>query len=513
MELIYNTFDKTNEEMVSYCNLLKSVLNQSETHEFGRADKKGKNQVIKKMKFEYDPKVMDRIDKSIEYYMSDPVKEAVYSDEVTVMSHDSIENDIDVTGFEMRSYQQESIDKGVEIISKYGFVYLAMEVRTGKTFTALGICDVMFVINVLFLTKKKAIPSIQADYDRLGPMFKLLVINYESLHKLPDTKWDIIICDEAHSMGAFPKPSLRAKQVNLLIKKNNSMVILLSGTPTPESFSQIYHQVYGIRFNPFAQFSNFYRFFDEYEQLNKNENRNIKKINGLDIRDYSKCSERAIDVMLPYTISLSQKEAGFVVQTNEKILKVRMSDLTYRLTSNLKKNLVIEGRGEVILGDTPVKLMMKMHQLFSGTVKFESGESMVTDNSKALFIKHYFDGKKIGIFYKFVEELSAIKSVFGDSITTELSVFEDTDKSIALQIVSGREGISLKQAECLVYYNIDFSATSYWQSRDRMTTMDRLNNEVFWIFSERGIESLIYRAVIKKKDYTIRHFERDLINL
>ena len=124
-----------------------------------------------------------------------------------------------------------------------------------------------------------------------------------------------------------------------------------------------------------------------------------------------------------------------------------------------------------------------------------------------------FKGKKIGIFYKFKEELNAIKEVWGKNISTTLEEFQSTEKDIALQILSGREGISLKQADCLVYYNIDFSATSYWQSRDRMTTKDRLKNKVYWVFSKGGIEGKIYKAVVKKKDYTINHFKRDLISL
>ena len=73
-----------------------------------------------------------------------------------------------------------------------------------------------------------------------------------------------------------------------------------------------------------------------------------------------------------------------------------------------------------------------------------------------------------------------------------------------------REGISLKMADYLVYYNIDFSATSYWQSKDRMTTKDRLRNNVYWIFSKGGIEDDIYKAVTKKKDYTLNHFKKTL---
>jgi len=135
---------------------------------------------------------------------------------------------------------------------------------------------------------------------------------------------------------------------------------------------------------------------------------------------------------------------------------------------------------------------------------------MILDLSKAQFIKTKFKDKKIGIFYKFKEELNALKEVYGDDLVTELSSFDDSEgKVIALQIVSGREGISLRKAEALVYYNIDFSATSYWQSRDRMTTKDRLRNDIYWVFSNRGIEDKIYKAVVKKKDYTLRHFKKD----
>ena len=157
--------------------------------------------------------------------------------------------------------------------------------------------------------------------------------------------------------------------------------------------------------------------------------------------------------------------------------------------------------------------MQKLHQIYSGTIKFKSGAKQTLDYTKAKFIFNEFKGKKIGIFYKFTQELKALKEIYKDQLTTDLDEFASTDKNIALQIVSGREGISLKQAHCLVYYNIDFSATSYWQSRDRMTTKDRLKNEVYWIFSEGGIEDQVYKTVLKKKKFTSSHFEKNLLSL
>ena len=407
-----------------------------------------------------------------------------------------------------RDYQSDIIGRATNILKAKHFVYLAMEVRTGKTLTSLGICEKMGAENVLFLTKKKAVQSISDDYDKLCPIrFTLFTINYESMHKAPNLKWDLIICDEAHSLGAFPKPNKRSKAVRDLIIKTRAKVILLSGTPTPESYSQMYHQIYGIKGNPFANFKNFYRFSDRFVDVRE------RKINGLMIKDYSKGRQEILDAVKPFTISLTQKEAGFVTETTEEVLEVKMLDTTYNLANKLKKDLVVEGSDEVVLADTPVKLMMKLHQIYSGSVKFESGNSKILDYSKAEFIKEHFKGKKIGIFYKFKEELNALKKVFGDELVTELSPFEQTNKNIALQIVSGREGISLRHADCLVYYNIDFSATSYWQSKDRMTTKERLKNKVYWIFAKGGIETEIYKAVTKKKDYTLRHFKRDLLSL
>ena len=404
-----------------------------------------------------------------------------------------------------RDYQNKIINYASNVITIRNFVYLAMEVRTGKTLTSLGMAQKIGVKNVLFVTKKKAISSIESDYELLNPNYEITVVNYESIHKVPKKGWDFVILDEAHTLGAFPKPSKRARQVKTILSLNRALVCLLSGTPTPESYSQMYHQVYGILGNPFSKYKNFYRFCDDH--VNKVQ----KRINGFMVTDYSGGRESINQLMKPFMVSYTQKQAGFESAIEEEILKVPLHSNTYNLCRRLKKDLIIEmGEGEVVLADTGVKLMSKLHQMYSGTVKFESGNSMIIDTSKARYIKWKFTGNKIGIFYKFKAELEALKKVFKDDLCTDLDTFNSTDKNIALQIVSGREGISLRNAEFIVFYNIDFSATSYWQARDRMTTKDRKYNKVYWVFSEKGIETKVYKSVIQKKDYTLQHFKKDI---
>ena len=122
----------------------------------------------------------------------------------------------------------------------------------------------------------------------------------------------------------------------------------------------------GISTNPFRRFKNFYAFAKTYVDVRQ------RKINGNYINDYSKGKRSIIDDMKPYTIAYTQKEAGFKVETNEKILYVDIPSAIRKLIKKLSTDRVIEGKEHVILADTAVKLMSKTHQLYSGTVKFES---------------------------------------------------------------------------------------------------------------------------------------------
>jgi len=406
---------------------------------------------------------------------------------------------------ELRDYQIDIANRAVDILKVNKIVYISMEVRTGKTLTALETAKLYGAKRVLFLTKKKAISSIQSDYYDFGydKHFEILITNDESMHKIVHPfYYELLIHDEHHRYGSTRKPGLATKTYKQMFA--DKPMIFLSGTMTPESFSQVYHQFWVSNYSPFRHYANFYRWADDYVFKFQ------RKINGFMVNDYSKGNElKIMAAIAPYVITFTQQQAGFSTEIEEEVLYVDMSDKTKMIVKKLEKDLVVEGKDEVILADTPVKLMQKLHQLWSGTVKFESGNSMVIDTTKAEFIKSRFLNNKIGIFYKFKEELNVLSQVFGDSLTTDLDEFDSTNKNIALQIVSGREGISLKNADYLVFYNIDFSATSYWQARDRLTTMERKFNKVYWIFSKGGIEDKIYKSVKAKKKYTVNIFKKD----
>ena len=266
----------------------------------------------------------------------------------------------------------------------------------------------------------------------------------------------------------------------------------------------MYHQLQVTDKSPFKQYTNFYKWANDYVNITE------QNLGYAKVKVYKDGKEQLIlKSVQPFILTFTQAEAGFTSEVNEHILECPMEDITYDIIKRLKRDKIVQGKSGLILGDTGVKLMQKVHQLSSGTCKFEDGTSMVIDYSKAKFIKWRFSDEKIAIFYKFKEELNALRQVYGaENLTEDLDEFNNTNKVIALQIVSGREGISLKNAKYLVYYNIDFSATSYWQSRDRLTTMDRSSNDVYWIFAKGGIENAIYKSVLNKKNFTLNLFKK-----
>ncbi len=406
---------------------------------------------------------------------------------------------------QLRDYQEDLANRAYQILKNNGLVYLAMEVRTGKTLTALAVAENYDARNVLFVTKKKAIDDIKSQAEKLGTYFKLEVVNFEQLHNVND-EFDLVIIDEAHSLGAFPTPSLRAKELKRIC--NGKAIIFLSGTPTPESFSQLYHQMWVSTFSPFKDYKNFYGWARDYVEIRQ------KYLYGKTINDYSFAKRELIELQTSHLfLAFTQEEAGFTELVKENVLYVKMEENTYKFADRLRIDKVITNKeGKSVLGDTVVKLMNKLHQIYSGSVIVDAPdrEGKVFDYTKAEFIKQYFAGKKIAIFYKFAAEQMAIKWIMGKCYEDPTEFNNASDGCFISQIVSGREGVNLSSADALVFYNIDFSATSYWQSRARIQTKDRVKEaQIYWVFSEGGIEDKIYKAVMDKKDYTLQYFKKD----
>jgi len=400
----------------------------------------------------------------------------------------------------LRDYQNNISNQAADILKQYGLVYLSLATRTGKSITAMETARKYGATNLLFITKKNAIQSIKNDAVHF-PLLKVVTVNYESLHKVTGD-YDLIVADESHSLGSYPKPSKRTNELKKLAA--GKPIIYLSATPSPESYSQLYHQFYVSSFSPFNQYRNFYNWAADYVI------KKTKFVFNRQLNDYSEARKELIDTNTKHLfISYSQEQAGFDVSIMERVLFVPMP-IIMPMIKTLHTDKILNIEGYEILADTIVKEMNKIQQLCGGSVLDEQGEIVIVDYSKAEYIRDNFKGHKIAIFYKFRAEFDILTKILPNYTTSPEEFQKSKDMTYLGQFVSSREGIRLDTADAILFYGIDFSYLSYEQSKNRIISKERTKEAVlYWIFCEGGIETRILKAVRNKENYTSSYFNKD----
>ena len=404
---------------------------------------------------------------------------------------------------ELREYQKEAADKLYWLLARKQFAYLMGEVRTGKTLTALSLIERLGIQRCLLVTKKKAIPSIEKDAKALGLQDKVLVINYERLPKFAWTFWQLLIVDEAHSIGAYPKPSGRWKNLRQM---SYEKVLLMSGTASPESYSQLYHQ-FTLHRPVWAQYRNFYEWAKKgYVDIGQ------KYVGtGQTVNDYSNANK---DLILkdidPYVVRMTQEDAGFETKIDEAVRYVEMNETTYGLAQDIIDDGISTLEGQTILADTGAKKLSKLKQLYCGTViPEESGKGIIFDKSKAEYIKQRYGNHKLAIMYCYEAERKMLYEAFPNATDSPEEFNANKDAVFIGQVRASREGVNLSSATYLIFLGVDFAALSYLQARDRASFLGRdTPPRIRYIFAANGIESRVYRTVRKKENFTISHYNK-----
>ncbi|OAV64205.1 hypothetical protein Barb6XT_02896 [Bacteroidales bacterium Barb6XT] len=180
------------------------------------------------------------------------------------------------------------------------------------------------------------------------------------------------------------------------------------------------------------------------------------------------------------------------------------------MIKSLKRQRIAHFEGVEVLGDTPAKLLTKLHQLSSGTVIDEKGEYRIIDRSKAEYVRDYFKGRKIAVFYVFRSELEMLKEVFPNWTVSAEDFQASPDKVFLGQFRSAREGVRLDTADALVFFNLEFSYLSWEQARNCIQSKERTREAaVYLVQSDCGIERHVYEAVCRKKDFTLRYYMKN----
>lgn len=390
-------------------------------------------------------------------------------------------------------HQIKIAHEALTILRNEGLVYLAMEERTGKTLTAILMCENSKATNILVITKKKAIIGWEDTLSKFTHTKTYTIINYESLHKLPKASYDLCIIDEAHAnLGAYPKLGKTWKATYKVVY--GKPIIFMSATPSAQTYSQLYHQMKLSKWSPWAKYSNFYKWFEV------NGVQQSQYIAGREIKLYNKTKDNVFEDVKHLFITYTRNELGFEHEPNDILHFVDLSEYTKDLYRRLEKNKVITINDSLILADTPMGLMTKLHQVEGGTIKYEEEDYILDNTEKIDYIKSMFgDSKDVVLFYHYINELKKLKQYF--------------KQATILQATSFAEGVDLSMFKTLVVYSMDFSTARYTQRRARQCNMKRTEPiDVHFILVNKGISHQVYETVaINKKNFVNSYYEVGLI--
>ena len=238
-------------------------------------------------------------------------------------------------------HQWEMASEAEVILKEHMIVYLAAEERTGKTLSAILLCEQIAVTDVLVVTKKKAIEGWTDTIHAYQPENNYTVINYHSLHKLEKTDYDIVILDESHNyISGYPKKSAIWQKVRRFTEA--VPIIYISATPYAQTPALLYHQLALSSWSPWLKYKNFY---DWHRIYGTGE---TQWIHGREIRCYNKVQDSKVLKECEHLfVTQTRKGLGFDHEPEDKVHYIEnscidiweWSEVVYNYVNNIEENI------------------------------------------------------------------------------------------------------------------------------------------------------------------------------
>lgn len=400
--------------------------------------------------------------------------------------------------------QIEMASAGFAILKEHGFVYFAGEERTGKLLASIVLAEMCPTIKtVLALTTKKALEGWEKTLANYSSIKEITATNYHQAKKLKPI-YDLVILDECHNyIASYPKPSGMWKVVRRLTK--GKPIIYTSATPHAQGRQMLYHQFALCDWSPWAEYSNYYQWWNEYGIANP------VIVQGIEREQYNLVDDERIRAEVQkYFITKTRKELGFSQEPEDVLHYIELSEATQNTYNEILKDKVYTFLdGDKIVCDTPMKLKTTLHQIEGGGCKILRKETtrdglptlasrpkVLNNNEKINYIlETWGDKDNVCIMYQYHSEGLKLNRQFKNALV--------------LQGTTYAEGVDLSHIDHLVIYSQDFKVAKHSQRRARQANKKRKDKiHVHFLLVKGGISEQIYQTVsIKKQDFVDTVFE------
>lgn len=329
------------------------------------------------------------------------------------------------------------------------------------------------------------------------------IINYELAWRrkqLKDIADFTLMLDESSLIQ-----NRKAKQSKFILKLNASNVILLSGTPTPGKYENLWTQIHLLGWD--IKESTYNTQYVNWRKLQIGWGPNAKLVPVVDKLQPYKNVER---------LKTKMREHGAVFMKTEEVLDLPdqvITEIEINVSKDYKKfqkDSIINVRGVELVGDTDLTKRLYSRQLCGqySEEKLEAFRDLLESTND-----------RVIVFYNFHEELETLKglcealerpiSVINGTVK-DLTAYEQESDSITLvQYQAGAMGLNLQKANKVIYYTLpDGRQDLFDQSMKRVHRIGQNRTCFYYILLCRdSVEEDILKTLNIRKEYTDELFK------
>lgn len=311
-------------------------------------------------------------------------------------------------------------------------------------------------------------------------------------------KWDTVVIDE--SSGFKSHKSKRFLALKAVIHKTTN-IILLTGTPSPQSYMDLWSQIYLI---------------DKGERLGKTITQyrtNFFKMRpyAIDAWDLRQGADKEINLKVnEISASMSQKDYLELPDLIYNKIIVPMNEITKKTYADFSKNFIIECDGVTVTANQKASLQNKLLQICNGAVYDNDKNVIVLNNDKINALRDIIEDNPNDNFlvaYNYKSDLERLKKEF-KSIIRVLDTSIDTinqwnDRKIKLLLAhpaSAGHGLNLQfGGNTIIWFGLTWSLELYQQFNKRLHRIGQKNTvNIIHLLSDADVENTIETALHKK---------------
>lgn len=425
--------------------------------------------------------------------------------------------------------------KGVELLTEHESFGLFWDMGSGKTLTMLMHLSNLALAGeaekILWLAPKSALGAVGRDLETMRKNDlayradalegKILCMNYEKLSRknsrwrkvVEETDWDVIVCDEAHSLC---RPTSNRTKYVIGNGKTKGLITkikyryAMTGTPVTnsrlEDFWSFLQLMCGGNYMTYAKFE------EAYMKTRYLPGTYIKVSVGY------KNKGHLLDKVASYSQSIRKEDClDLPEQMPDNVVKIPWRASTKRIYDKALKTDVLEATDEVF--DNALVRILRLRQLASGCVS-KDGESEVLESDKPDYAMELIENNphKTVVFYEFKASFEVLKKKLEDAnipymylngeqpnknVWLDFQKADETECRVFLaQYRSGNAGIDLYTSSDTIFYEPCLSSTVLNQARSR-THRNGVSRACTYTFliQESSIEEDIYGKLRNHEDF------------